>query len=141
MDESQIRADMARLTASLNFTFKFDADEDLVRLKKGRPLRVDELQQLPDGAVVFVKSVMWEDPRPQVRMNGACRITKREDDGDVYWDLNNGSSFGGEFRADEGTEVCVEEFPEGKTELFIAIDPERKDNCPACAAGVPARKR
>lgn len=100
---------------NLGFKIKFGADDDLTKLKKGKPLLLRDLRMLPDGSPVYV--TYKEYGESGYRINGAMRITKLEEN---EWDLSDGSSFGANFSAEDTTEdtPCYE-CPAEQGDMFL----------------------
>ncbi len=73
---------------------KFDPDDDLLNYWRSRPLKLSELEKMPDGSIVY--ATYKEHGEEDFRINGAMRISK---EGTRRWFLENGSSFASEFEA------------------------------------------
>lgn len=119
--------------ASLGATINFDGDTDLKKLVRGHPLLLKELREMPDGTPVFV--TYRKDGERGFRINDAMRI-KRGKDGEDYWSLDDGSSFGADFTpdSDDGEEPCYEDTGRGPMYLYRAEQPAEPP------AKKPARK-
>jgi len=126
--------------ASLGATISFDADADLTKLGRGKPMTYGELKALPDGSAVFVHYKEHSDSSP--RINGAMRITRgAPDHGLLSWTLDDGSSFGADFTPQgeykdgwlppKDEDACTEDCcGEGTMRVFhavpVAAKPKRK---------------
>lgn len=99
-----------------------------VKPRRGPPLRVGELRALPPDAVVYASIIMWEDPTPQVRLDGLARVRHFKNEEDEWWSIDS-SGGANEFRLDpelKDTDPCIDSFPEGETRLFQAVLPRAK---------------
>ena len=109
-------------------TFKFDADQDLAKLTKGRVLKAGEVRAMPDGSVIYV--TYKEHGERGFRINGAYRITRLPappNDVDC-WGLGDGSGFGAEFclAGVPDDADALDEIPEGDTFAYEAVPNKAK---------------
>ncbi len=111
----------SQASAALGAPIVLEPSQDLQQYRKGKPLLLQELRKLPDGAVVFCLCKEREyDGRTvhQVtKANGATRVKKIGPD---YWSLDDGSSFGGEINLGGFPEdgLCRDDYEEGYIQLF-----------------------
>ena len=80
--------------ATFGVDFKFEADDELTKYRRGKQLTMGELRALDDGAVVWLYIYYKES----VRADSAYRIEER----DGCWVFDDGSSFGADFVDEEG---------------------------------------
>jgi hypothetical protein len=132
---------------------KFNPDGYLLNYWRGRPLKLSELEKMPDGSIVY--ATYKEHGEEGYRINGAMRISR--EGSDRRWFLEDGSSFASEFNAahDDADGECFDNgCGEGEMYLFHVekiTTAERKARlsalskltkaCEDIIAGGPAAKR
>jgi hypothetical protein len=107
MNSQSMKDEIKRISGELGFEINFEPDGDLKKLRKGKTLLMRELRALPDSSAVYV--TYKEYGSAGYRINSAMRITRLE--GPECWSLDDGSSFGAEFKPVESadTEPCVDD--------------------------------
>jgi hypothetical protein len=81
---------------ALGVDINFDADADLDKFRRGKPLTLRELRALPADAIVYVWYKEHGERGP--RIDQAMRASREDENGEESWSLSDGSSFGAGFK-------------------------------------------
>jgi len=99
--------------ATFGVDFKFEADDELTKYRRGKQLTMGELRALDDGAVVWLYIYYKES----VRADSAFRLERRDDG----WFFDDGSSGAADFGSD-GADTALAE--DEWTKIFVAVPDE-----------------